>query len=111
MFRSATGKIERLVSDLFALGMFDSASYQSCPLHLCQGDILTVYSDGLTDARNQQDEMFGEERLLTLIRQEAPSGSQALEQQLLKAIEEFTQGEPQTDDITFVVVEKYLDSK
>jgi len=67
-----------------------------------------VYSDGLTDARNQQGEMFGEERLLTLIRQQAPSGSQELEQGLLKAIREFTQDVPQTDDITFVVVEKYV---
>jgi serine phosphatase RsbU (regulator of sigma subunit) len=106
LFRSATGKIERLVSDLFVLGMFDSSSYQSCPLHLSEGDILVVYSDGLTDAENQQDEMFGEERLLQLIQQEAPSGSAALEQKLLKAIEEFTQGTPQIDDITFVVVEK-----
>ena len=71
------------------------------------GDTLVVYSDGLTDARNQQDEMFGEDRLLELIQQQAPSGSQALEQVLLKAIEEFTQGMPQTDDITFVVIEKY----
>ena len=108
LFRSATGKIERLVSDLYALGMFDFASFQSSPLCLHQGDVLVVYSDGLTDARNQQDEMFGEERLLTLIRQQAPSGSQELEQKLLKAIQEFTQDVPQTDDITFVVVEKYL---
>ena len=50
--------------------------------------------------------MFGEERLLKIIQQEAPSGSHALEQKFLKAIEEFTQGMPQTDDITFVVVEK-----
>jgi serine phosphatase RsbU (regulator of sigma subunit) len=106
VFRSATGKIERLVSDLFVLGMFDSSSYQSRPLHLCGGDILVVYSDGLTDAQNQRDEMFGEERLLELIRQEAPAGSDALERKLLKAIEEFTQDTPQTDDITFVVVEK-----
>jgi serine phosphatase RsbU (regulator of sigma subunit) len=65
-----------------------------------------VYSDGLTDAQNQQHEMFGEKRLLDLIRQEAPSGSDALERKLLKSIEEFTQGTPQMDDITFVVVEK-----
>lgn len=106
LFRSATRTIELLVSDLFVLGMFDSATYQSSPLHLCQGDLLVVYSDGLTDARNRQDEMFGEERLLGLILQEAPSGSQVLEQKLLQAIGEFTQGTPQTDDITFVVVEK-----
>ena len=52
--------------------------------------------------------MFGEERLLEIIQQEAPSGSHAIEQAILKAIEEFTQGMPQTDDITFVVVEKSL---
>jgi len=106
LFRSATGKIEQLVSDLYVLGMFDFASYQSRMLHLYKGDILVVYSDGLTDAQNQQEEMFGEERLLQIIQQEAPSGSPALEQKFLKAIEEFTHGMPQTDDITFVVVEK-----
>jgi serine phosphatase RsbU (regulator of sigma subunit) len=108
LFRSSTGKIERLLSDLFSLGMFDFATFQSSPLCMCKGDVLVVYSDGLTDARNQQDEMFGEERLLQIIRQEAPSGSQELEQKLLKAIQEFTEDVPQTDDITFVVVEKYL---
>lgn len=106
LFRSATGKIEALVSDAYVLGLFDSASYQSGALHLRKGDILVVYSDGLTDAENPREEMFGEERLLEIIRQEAPSGSHALEQKFLKAIEEFTQGMPQTDDITFVVVEK-----
>jgi len=106
LFRSATGKIEALVSDAYVLGLFDFASYQSGPLHLCKGDILVVYSDGLTDAENPQNEMFGEERLLEIIRQEAPSGSHALQRKFLKAIEEFTQGMPQTDDITFVVVEK-----
>jgi sigma-B regulation protein RsbU (phosphoserine phosphatase) len=107
LFRSATGKIERLVSELFTLGMFDFASYESRMLQLNKGDILVVYSDGLTDAQNQQEEMFGEERLLKLIHQEAPSGSQAVEQRLLKAVEDFTRGMPQADDITFVVVEKY----
>jgi len=107
LFRSATGKIEHLVSDLFVLGMFESSTYQSCPLRLSEGDMLVVFSDGLTDAQNQQEEMFGEERLLKLIQQAAPSGSHALEQTLLKSIEEFTQGMPQTDDITFVVVEKW----
>jgi serine phosphatase RsbU (regulator of sigma subunit) len=106
LFRSTTGEMEELGSDAFGLGMFDFASYQSGALHLCKGDILVVYSDGLTEAGNQQEEMFGEERLLEIIRQEALSGSHAVEQKLLKSIEEFTQGMPQTDDITFVVIEK-----
>jgi sigma-B regulation protein RsbU (phosphoserine phosphatase) len=106
LFRSATGTIETLASDSYFLGMFDFASYESRAFRLDQGDILVVYSDGLTDAQNQQEEMFGKKKLLQLIRQEAPSGSRALEQKLLHAIEEFTQGMPQTDDITLVVVEK-----
>jgi serine phosphatase RsbU (regulator of sigma subunit) len=106
LYRSATGDIEELVSDAFGLGMFHSASFPTRTLHLNKGDILVVYSDGLTEAQNQQEEMFGEDRLLKIIRQEAPSGSHAVEQRFLQAIEEFTQGMPQTDDITFVVVEK-----
>ncbi len=106
LYRSATAKIEELVSDAYVLGMFDYATYPSRAFQLDKGDILVVYSDGLTDAENQREELFGEGRLRKIIRQEAPSGSQALERKFLQAIEEFTQGEPQTDDITFVVVEK-----
>jgi len=107
LFRSATGKIEQLVSQHYFLGMFDFATYQSRPLQLSKQDILVVYSDGFTEAENQQGEMFGEERLLQTIRREAPLGSEALHRTLLKTIDEFTQGMPQTDDVTLVVVEKY----
>jgi len=106
LFRSATGKVDQLDSDAHFLGMFDFASYQCRTLHLNEGDILVVYSDGLTDAQNRHEEMFGEERLLNIIQQDAPSGSHAVERKFLSAIEEFTQGMPQTDDITFVIVEK-----
>jgi serine phosphatase RsbU (regulator of sigma subunit) len=106
LFRSATGKIEQLVSDHYVLGMFDFATYQTCPFHLCKGDLLLVYSDGLPDAENHQEEMFGEQRLMEIIQQEAPSGSHMLEQKLLEAVENFTEGMPQTDDITFVIVQK-----
>jgi|SRR5882724_2019054 len=44
---------------------------------------------------------------LGIIRQEAWSGSRVLKEKLLKAIEDFTEGTPQTDDITFVVIERY----
>jgi serine phosphatase RsbU (regulator of sigma subunit) len=106
LFRSATGEIEELAPDACVLGMFDSSCYEPRAFHLDQGDILVVYSDGLTDAENPRDEMFGEQRLLEIIRREGPSGSHAVEQSFLKAIQDFTEGMPQTDDITFVVVER-----
>ncbi len=71
-----------------------------------RGDILVVYSDGLTDAENPRGEMLGEERLRAILQREAASGSHAVEEDFLQAIEGFTRGLPQTDDITFVIVEK-----
>ena len=106
LFRAATGTIEELVSDSYMLGMFDFAAYRSRKFHLDKGDILVVYSDGLTKAENPKNEMFGQDRLLELVKQDAPSGGQVIHQGFLKAIEDFTQGMPQTDDITFVIVEK-----
>ena len=107
LFRASTGKIERLYSDSFFLGMFEEVIYESRPFQLDKGDILVVISDGLTDAQNPRQEMFGEQRLLQIIRRAAPSGGLAIEKEFLRAVEEFTEGMTQTDDITFVVVEKY----
>ena len=86
--------------------MFDGACYASRALHLDCGDVLVVYSDGVTEAENPQAEVFGEKRLRDIIRQWAPSGGNVIEQKLLEAVTEFTQGMPQTDDVTFMVVEK-----
>jgi len=107
LYRSATAVIEELPSGGIILGAFDAVSYQSCPFHLEIGDILVVYSDGLTEAQNPLKEMVGEERLLQIIQQEAPLGSQAFQQKFLQAIHDFTEGMPQSDDITFLIIEKY----
>jgi serine phosphatase RsbU (regulator of sigma subunit) len=107
LFRAATGKIEKLFSEAHFLGMFEEGIFESRPFHLDRGDVLVVISDGLTDAQNPKREMFGEQRMLQVIREAAPAGSHAIEQKFLQAIEEFTEGMEQTDDITFVVVEKY----
>jgi sigma-B regulation protein RsbU (phosphoserine phosphatase) len=106
LYRRATGKIEELVSEAYMLGMFTFTTYRSRKFHLDSGDILFVYSDGLTNAENPRHEMFGQTRLLEIIQQQAPSGSQALERGILNAVEAFTQGMAQADDITYMVVEK-----
>ncbi|HEY3443750.1 MAG TPA: SpoIIE family protein phosphatase [Paludibaculum sp.] len=107
LFRSASGAIEELVSDAYMLGMFDFATYRPRKFHLAKGDILVVSSDGLTKAENATGEVFGEERLREIIEQAARAGSQEIELSCLKAVAEFTHGMPQTDDITFMAVEKF----
>jgi sigma-B regulation protein RsbU (phosphoserine phosphatase) len=88
------------------LGAFNFASYQTTPMHMSEGDLLVVYSDGITEAMDPHDEMFGEDRLISLIREHASSGCQALEKIILQSIEEFTEGMPQTDDMTCMLIQK-----
>jgi sigma-B regulation protein RsbU (phosphoserine phosphatase) len=106
LFRAATGKIEKLRADAPVLGIFEPVSYGHRAFHLSTGDILVVYSDGLSDAENDAGEMLGETRLREILRQEAPSGGKAVERAFLKAVEDFTQGRAQTDDITFLIVDR-----
>jgi serine phosphatase RsbU (regulator of sigma subunit) len=105
LFRAASDELEELTSGGMPLGMFPLPACQSAPLRLCPGDTLVVYTDGLTDAENRAGEQFGEERLRALIRSSAPQGAEALENTLLAALDRFTQGVAQTDDITFLLVE------
>ena len=108
LYRSATKQIEQLVPDVHVPGgASDFTSSQSRAFHLDKGDILVVSSDGFAEAENPQKDIFGEERLREIIQRDAHSGSHAIEKSFLKAIQDFTQGTPQTDDITFVIVEKF----
>jgi serine phosphatase RsbU (regulator of sigma subunit) len=106
LFRAATGKIENLRADAPVLGLLADAIYRERDLCLQEGDILTVYSDGLTDAEDGKEGMLGEKRLRDIIRAEAPAGASAVQQAFLLAVAEFTGGAPQTDDITFMVIQK-----
>ena len=107
VFRAEPGEIDEFEPESYMLGMFTFSTYPSRKFHLAKGDILVVYSDGLTKAENSRREVFGSERLLEVIRERGRAGGAAVERGLLKAVEEFTQGMAQPDDITFVVVEKY----
>lgn len=105
VFRAASGELEDLTSGGIPLGMFPFATYEGTPLQLGPGDTLVVYSDGLTDAENRAGEEFGEDTLRQLIRSTAAQGADALESSLLEALDRFTQGAAQTDDITFLLIE------
>jgi len=109
VYRAATGDVAVFESDSYMLGMFDFAVYRPRRFRLDRGDVLVVYSDGLIKAENLQRELFGAERLLEIVHHEGASGGKAVEQGLMKALEEFTGRLPQPDDITFVIVENTAD--
>jgi serine phosphatase RsbU (regulator of sigma subunit)/pSer/pThr/pTyr-binding forkhead associated (FHA) protein len=106
IYRASGGGLEELGAGGMPLGMFPFAQYDPAGMRLEPGDLLVVYSDGLTDAENPAGQEWGEERLRELILTTGPNGAEALEAALLGALDQFTKGAPQTDDITLMIVER-----
>ncbi len=106
LYRASRQEIEELPSNSLLIGAFDFAAFTATEICLQAGDVLLVYSDGLTEAEDTSGNMFGEERVKEIILKEAPSGAEQLQEAILGAIEEFTRGRAQTDDITFVIAQR-----
>jgi len=75
-------------------------------LVLKPGDVLVLYTDGITEARNSQGEMFGEGRFLTLVKEKGRLPLKAFKEEVAKTIEEFTRGINLADDIAFLALKK-----
>jgi phosphoserine phosphatase RsbU/P len=106
LYRAATGVIEELASSGVPMGMFPTARYESTAFQMEVGDALIVYSDGLTEAESVGGDMFGEERVQTIIARDAARGSAALGSAILKEVEEFTRDAVPNDDLTFLIVQR-----
>ena len=85
------------------IGIFSDGSYAQGEISLCSGDRLVLYTDGVTEAANQQDEEFGEERLTQLLRENRRLKAQDLQAKILETVTEFCQGNFR-DDVTLVTV-------
>jgi sigma-B regulation protein RsbU (phosphoserine phosphatase) len=100
------GGIHPLGSENLPIGMFGNAEYTETVLDVSCGDTLVMYTDGVTEASNSNDEMFGEDRLKDYL---APCRGNTVDQlrdSLLQAVKVFTAGEAQSDDITVVVARR-----
>jgi serine phosphatase RsbU (regulator of sigma subunit) len=95
--------VNRLGATATVLGLFPDWECSVAEVQLETGDVLGIYSDGITEARNKNGEQFGEARLVETLR-----GSRHLEaldivQCVDRAVKEFASGE-QEDDLTVLVV-------
>ncbi len=68
------------------------------------GDLIVLYSDGITEARNHYDQEFGCDTLVKIVQNSCKLSATALRDVILSEVERFKQGLPQIDDITLVVV-------
>jgi len=89
-----------------ALGVIAPFDYGEATIVLDSGDVLVVYSDGVTDATNAMGEMFGIERLQVVIARHKSLPATELVSGVLAAVDEFVGEAPQFDDLTLVVVKR-----
>jgi serine phosphatase RsbU (regulator of sigma subunit) len=99
------GRIETLPASGMPLGMLEESLYTVEETRLTPGDKIVIYTDGLNEAQNGAGEFFGYGRLRSTVLEHANEGCSELHASVLAAIEAFTRGAPQRDDMTLAVLE------
>lgn len=86
------------------LGLYEHSVYDVAELTLKPGDTLVLYTDGVTEATNSQQEFFEVERATAVLNKAAQKDMTTLVKTLQTAVYDFSQGNPQSDDITMLAL-------
>jgi len=102
----STGQVHELAAHGIALGVLKAIKLEECEIGVAPGDTLVFYTDGVTEARNGKGELFWEERLRATLEAHAEDSAQKIQNAILAAVEEFTDGTPLADDLTLFVIKR-----
>jgi len=97
-------RMDRLSRTGMPLGISQDASWQQKVVKFSPGDTLVLYTDGITEAQNHMGTMFGDQRLLDVIRTNLGRSAQDIQEAVLRGVKNFTGGAPRDDDIALVVL-------
>ena len=88
------------------LGMSSNGEYRAEKLDIKPGEVLVIYTDGLSEARNSEDEEYGEERVIKSLLDRPQSGARSLVQACLDGLSRFLGGAPMADDLTIMAIQR-----
>ncbi len=88
------------------LGLFDDQDWQQRKIQLDPGDLLVMYTDGVTDAQNPLYELYGMERFMNIIQANWKRPPAELEKLVIEDIDRFLDEAPQPDDMAMVILKK-----
>jgi sigma-B regulation protein RsbU (phosphoserine phosphatase) len=88
----------------FFLGVFEESQYYTKKVELRSGDLLLVYTDGVTEAINESKELYSGQRLLETIRTYPDNSPEELVNNVVNAVNSFSKGVSQADDITVLAL-------
>jgi serine phosphatase RsbU (regulator of sigma subunit) len=105
LIRRRSGSLEALDSSSFPVGLFAEAEFKSDRVKLAPGEFLVIYTDGVSEAANTRNEQFEEARLRAIVERSPGRSVEDLASAIRDGVKTFTQGAPQSDDITVLVVQ------
>jgi sigma-B regulation protein RsbU (phosphoserine phosphatase) len=103
-FVASTANVEELATGGTIIGMFAQAAYEEALIELRSGDVLMLFSDGVSEAHDPAEEEFGEERLKELLRKVAYLPVNDMAGAVMEELKNWMRDAPQHDDLTFVLM-------
>lgn len=100
------GEVDRLAAEGLPLGMFCQQAYTTGRRETAPGDLILLFSDGVTDTTNPEGEMFGEDRLATVLQHQVGQPAKVLVRAVLEALESFRSGAKIVDDVTIMAIRR-----
>jgi serine phosphatase RsbU (regulator of sigma subunit) len=96
--------VEPFKETSFPVGLIPTAEYAVSTVELEAGDTLVLFSDGVTEAMDPDEEMFGREGLVKALKGQKDPPLDQLQKTILDEVETFTRGASQADDVTVLLV-------
>lgn len=88
----------------YFLGVFEEGVFETRSIRLCPGETLILYTDGVTEAMNPEKALFSEDRLVRVLEESSTAAPDLLVRKITQAVKNFAGEEPQSDDITILVL-------
>jgi serine phosphatase RsbU (regulator of sigma subunit) len=104
--RAATGECQELAARGIVLGAFNDIPLEEHQIGVAPDDLIVFYTDGVSEAMNSRGQMFGQERLRSILMDNASGSADQVCQAVLKALENFTGDTPPSDDMTLLVAKR-----
>ncbi|MFA7079537.1 MAG: SpoIIE family protein phosphatase [Candidatus Bathyarchaeia archaeon] len=104
LLKQQKGNTVLLKAKGIALGVIENIELEEEEIQLEKGDLITLFTDGVTEAINQKEEQFGQQRLLTLIEENRGLSACEIISKIEAEVTAFSGGQPQFDDITLMII-------
>ena len=100
------GDVERLDTGGLPIGMMQGVSYEQAEVGFQPGDVLVIYSDGITESVNEREEEFEEERLIEVVKNNAGRSASGIRDRIDEALSRFVGTTAPVDDMTLMIIKR-----